>query len=98
MGLTPFTTGSPTSLNSCTEVLVSPKTAGCAGTLLQSQRGLSYLWRLRYSYDSALADRHSVGRRRTGVGSGPLECLSEPLDFVDRGERGFRDRTYRLVT
>src|SRR5581483_7957274 len=98
MGQTPFTAALPTSMNSSTGVLASPKTAGCAGTLLQSRRGQSYLWRLRYFYDSALADRHSVCRRRARVGSGPLECLGEPLDFVDRGERGFRDRTYRLVT
>ena len=83
-------------MNSCTAVLASRKTAGYAGTPLQSRREPSYLWRLRYSYDSALADRHFIGWRPTGMGGRPLERLGIPLDFVDRGERGLCDRTYGL--
>src|SRR5579872_2065170 len=70
--------------------------AGSGGTPLESWLEPSYLWRLCYFYDSALADRHSIGGRLTGMGGKPLERLGDPLDFVDRGEHGLCDRTYGL--
>src|SRR6185437_3950512 len=96
MWWTSFTTGSRTLTNSCIAALALRKTAGCVGVPLESRLEPSYLWRLCYSYDPSLADRHSIGGRRTGMGGRPLEPLGGPLDFVDRGERGFFDRAYGL--
>ena len=56
----------------------------------------SYSWRLCYSYDSALDDRHSIGGRPVGMGGRPLERLGFSLDFVDRREHRLCDRTYGL--
>ena len=92
----PFTTGSGISVNSCTAVLGLRKTAGYAGTPLESRRGPSYLWRLSYSYDSALADRHFIGGRPVGMDGRQFERLGVPLDLVDRGECGLCDRTSGL--
>src|ERR1019366_1046941 len=83
-------------MNSYTAALVVRKMARCAGTLRELQLEPSYLLRLRYSYDLAFDDRHSVGWRAAGMGRRALERIGFPLDFVDRREHGLCHRLYCL--
>src|SRR5579872_3103467 len=83
-------------MNSFTAVLVARKMARCAGTPRGLRLEPSHLSLLRYFYDPAFDDRHSVGWRAAGMECRALERISFPLDFVDRREHGLCHRLYCL--